>query len=101
MSNPVLTEQIVRTPGVVGGKPRIAGRRIAVQHVAIWSERLGMTPDEIASEYDLTLAEIDAALTYYFDHRSEIDQTIAEDEAFIADMRLRNPSLLPPFPPKP
>ncbi len=98
MSNPVLTEHLVRTPGLAGGKPRIAGHRITVQNVAIWHERLGMTPDEIASEYDLTLAEIDAALTYYFDHRSEIDQTIAEDEAFIADMRLRTPSLLPPFP---
>ena len=30
----------------------------------------------IASEYDLTLAEIYAALAYYFDNRLEIDKDI-------------------------
>src|SRR5918911_1655987 len=67
---------IVSTPGVLGGKPRIAGHRISVQDVAIWHERMGMSVDEIATEYNLTLGEIYAALSYYHDHREEIQTRI-------------------------
>ena len=70
------------SPGVAGGKPRIAGRRVTVQNIAVWHERLGMTPSEIAEQYDLTLADVFAALAYYFDHREAIDQDIRDDAAF-------------------
>jgi uncharacterized protein (DUF433 family) len=48
---PGLRDHIVTTPGVRGGKPRIAGHRITVADVAIWHERMGMSPDKIVSEY--------------------------------------------------
>jgi len=50
------------TPGVAGGKPRITGRRITVQNIAVWHERLGKTADDIADEHDLKLSEVYAAL---------------------------------------
>ena len=93
-TNAYMDGHIDITPGVAGGKPRIAGRRVTVQNIAIWHERLGMTPDEIASEYDLELADIHAALAYYFDHREAIDQTIREGEAFVKELRKTSPSLL-------
>ena len=70
------------SPGVAGGKPRIAGRRIKVQHVAVWHERMGLKPDQIAEEYGLELADVHAALAYYFDHRETIDNNIRDDAAF-------------------
>ncbi len=85
-------QHIEITPGVAGGKPRIAGHRITVQNIAVWHERLGKSADEIASEYDLTLADVYAALAYYFDHRAEIDRSIAEGEAFVEALRERIPS---------
>jgi uncharacterized protein (DUF433 family) len=94
MTHKTLDSHIEATPGVCGGKPRIAGRRITVQNVAVWHERMGKCADEIAAEYDLTLADVYAALTYYFDHREEIDAALrAEDEAAEA-MREQTPSLL-------
>jgi uncharacterized protein (DUF433 family) len=90
----MLDEHIEITPGVAGGKPRIAGRRITVQNVAIWHERMGKSADEIATEYDLTLADVYAALTYYFDHRAEIDESIREGEVFAEALRERTPSIL-------
>jgi len=87
-------QHIEMTPGVAGGKPRIIGRRIKVQDVAIWHERLGRSVDEIASEYELSFADIHAALTYYFDHREEIDRDIAEGEAFVEELSRRTPSVL-------
>ncbi|CAA9456076.1 MAG: hypothetical protein AVDCRST_MAG02-1527 [uncultured Rubrobacteraceae bacterium] len=40
-----------------------------------WHERTGKSADEITSEYDLSLAEVYAALAYYFDHRDEVDRS--------------------------
>lgn len=94
MATRKLDHHIEVTPGIAGGKPRIAGHRITVQNVVIWHERMGKSADEIAAEYDLTLADIYAALAYYFGHRSEIDQAIEESNAFVEALRQSTPSRL-------
>ncbi|CAN5433279.1 MAG: DUF433 domain-containing protein [Rubrobacteraceae bacterium] len=90
----VSNEHIEITPGVVGGKPRISGRRITIQNIAVWHERMGKSADEIATEHDLTLADVYAALAYYFDHRVEMDESIREGEAFAEELRRNVPSKL-------
>ncbi|MCS6872978.1 MAG: DUF433 domain-containing protein, partial [Anaerolineae bacterium] len=65
-------QHIVSDPDKHNGKPRIAGKGIAVQHVARM-HRHGWTAEQIAEAYDLTMSEVHAALSYYFDHRAEID----------------------------
>lgn len=94
MTIKTLDQYIEVTAGIAGGKPRVAGHRITVQDIAIWHERLGRSPDEIAAEYGLTLAAIYAALAYYFDHRAEIDRAIDEGQAFAEALRQRIPSKL-------
>jgi uncharacterized protein (DUF433 family) len=94
MSAPVLERHIEITPGVAGGKPRIAGHRITVQDIVIWHKSMGRSAAEICAEYDLMLADVYAALAYYFDHREEIDRSLEESEAFVAELRERNPSFL-------
>jgi uncharacterized protein (DUF433 family) len=93
MSGKALDDHIEVTPDTAGGKPRIRGRRITVQDIAIWHQRLGKSADEIAAEYDLTLADVYAALAYYFDHREEIDARMTEDRAFAEALRARTSSL--------
>ena len=83
MTVETLDRQFECTPDVAGGKPRIAGRRITVQNIVIWHERLGLGADEIATEYGLTLADVYAALAYYYDHRNEIDEAIRYGESFV------------------
>jgi uncharacterized protein (DUF433 family) len=79
---------IVTTPGHCGGKPHIAGHRIKVQHVAVWHERQGKSPDEIVAEHPgLTLADVYAALVYYHDHREELDADIQADEQFASGLQ--------------
>ena len=69
--------RIVSTPGICGGRPRVDGHRITVEDVAIWHERMGMSPDEIVSAYPtLTLSDVHAALAYYYDHQPEVDAEI-------------------------
>jgi uncharacterized protein (DUF433 family) len=89
-----IPQHIVATPGVLGGKPRIAGHRISVQDVAIWHERMGKSVDEIATEYDLTLGEVYAALSYFHDHREEIETSIRAGAAFVEEVKQRHPSTL-------
>jgi len=65
-----------------------------VENIVIWHERMGKCADEIAAEYDLSLADVYAALAYYFDHRVEIDRSMEEGEAFVEELRRRTPSQL-------
>jgi len=94
MAEKTLDQHIEMTPGVCGGKPRIAGHRITVRQIAIWHDRMGRSADEIATEYDLELSDVYAALAYYFDHREEIDKTIQESDNWIEEMRKKTPSLV-------
>lgn len=89
-----LDQHIETTPEIAGGKPRIAGHRITVQNIVILHDRMGQSADEIASEYDLTLADVYAALAYYFDHRIEIDKSIEEGEILIQNLKQHTTSKL-------
>jgi uncharacterized protein (DUF433 family) len=92
----IISEHIQITPGVCGGKPRIAGHRIRVQdNIVIWYEHLNMSPDEIVYHHpSITLADIHAALAYYYDHLEEIRQQIRESETFATQMAAETPSIL-------
>jgi uncharacterized protein (DUF433 family) len=70
---------IVATPGVRGGKPRIRSHRIAVHDIAVRTSE-GVRPEGIAEMYRLTLGEVHVALSYYCDHRDEIDREIVEED---------------------
>lgn len=78
MSGKDETIKIVSAPGELGGRPRIAGRRISVQQVAEYHSQLQWSAEEIAEAFTLTLAEVYAALSYYYAHQEEIDQAIRE-----------------------
>jgi uncharacterized protein (DUF433 family) len=94
MVTKTLDEHIEVTPGVTGGKPRIAGRRITVQDIAVWHEWMGTSVDQIATEHNLQISDVYAALAYYHDHREEIDKSIKESDEFIQSLRTQIPSKL-------
>ena len=83
------------TPGICGGKPRIAGHRIRVEDIVVCHERLGLSPDEIVSQYpSISLADVYAALSYYHDHFNEIRKQMEDDENFAKEMQAKTPSLV-------
>ena len=84
---------IERTPGVVGGRPRIAGRRLTVRNIA-GMHNAGDPPEEILRQYpQLSLAEVHAALAYYYANQAEIDEDIAEEARFYDEMAKQYPPL--------
>ncbi len=94
MSEEVLDRHIEVTPGIRGGKPRIAGTRIAVVDVVLLHLHLARSLEEIAGKYDLPLAGVHAAMAYYYDYRAEIERSLEEDRAFAEAFRHNNPSPL-------
>ena len=92
MAPKTLDEHIATTPGIAGGKPHIAGHRITVQHIAVLHDRMGKSADEIATEFEIGLADVHAALAYYFLHREAIDESIQQGTEFVEELRRRMPS---------
>lgn len=64
--------QIVSTEDVLGGAPRIDGRRIGVHHIAKRVIDAGEPPEQVAADYDLDIADVHRALAYYYDHPEEM-----------------------------
>ena len=90
----VLEKHIEKTEGVRGGKARIVETRIAVSDVVLWHFRLGESLAEIAATYDLSLAAVYAAISYYFDHKAEIDAEIEDGRLYYEQMKQAAPSLV-------
>ena len=79
--------EIVRTPDVLDGEPRIAGTGVAVFEVWSYVDGLGWSREETAAQLSLTDAEIQAALDYCAANSEEmraLERERAEREASIA-----------------
>ncbi len=70
--------RIVCDPSLHGGRPVVGGTGVTVKRIACWYQ-MGMTAERIAQEIGLTLAQVHAALSYYFAHPGEVEQDLAED----------------------
>src|SRR5690242_3328543 len=73
-------DYIVSTPGIVGGKPRIHGTRISVPFIVDLYLRQHTDAERIAHDYEITPAQVYAALAYYYDHQAEVDRMLAEED---------------------
>jgi uncharacterized protein (DUF433 family) len=69
---------VVRVEGVVGGQPVIAGSRISVAFIARQLQAGETAEDVIATYPHLAPAAVYDAISYYLDHRDEIDSYIAD-----------------------
>ncbi|RKY68040.1 MAG: DUF433 domain-containing protein [Candidatus Latescibacterota bacterium] len=68
---------ITRKEGVCGGEPIIGGTRISVRCIVEYIQYVGYTPEEIVRHLPhLNLAQVYDALSYYYDHKDEIDEAV-------------------------
>lgn len=71
---------IVSTPDICNGCPRINQKRFSVAQIATLTKE-GLNPEQIVDEYSfLNLAEVHAALAYYYANQKQIEQYLAEEE---------------------
>lgn len=65
---------IVRTDDVLGGEPRLEGRRVSVLQVAELVLTHGRSAEYVADQLELSLAEVHTALAYYYDNVEEMNE---------------------------
>lgn len=72
---------IIQDPEIRGGRPVVGGTTIRVSDIAAYHVYQGMSPEELAVQFDLDLAQVHAVLSYYFSHRAVIDAEIRDNLA--------------------
>lgn len=87
-------EHIVSDPNMCFGKPRIAGTRLTVKDVIAHHRFQGMSAEEIADDWSVSLAAVYAAFAYYYDHKNEIDKSFSDDKEFVQALRSSSRSIL-------
>lgn len=71
---PTAYPHIVKVDGICGGAAIIEGTRIAVWHLIGYYYKVGMSIEDILTEWDhLTPSQVFSALAYYHDNQEEID----------------------------
>ena len=85
---PIINHHIEKRPGRSREeRAYVCGTRVRVQDIASEHELHGLTPEQIAREHpQLSLAQVHAALSYYFDHREEIHRQMKQDEEFAGSL---------------
>jgi uncharacterized protein (DUF433 family) len=90
----VVYARIVKQPGYCGGKATIDNTRVRVNNV-VWLHKQGHTPAQVLDAYpDLSLAQVHAALAYYYDHVDEIEAEFAREEEAAANFEQRKAEVL-------
>lgn len=75
------TVQIVKTPDVLHGKPRLEGTRVGVLQVGELVRERDWTHDEVADQLDLDVAQVRAAVGYYDEYPELMETLRAQKEA--------------------
>ena len=79
---------IVSDPKVRNGRPIIAGTTLRVQDIAIAHVLKGYALEEVLRQYPtVSLAQVHAALAYYYEHKAEIDKQIEEDDKLFQEAK--------------
>jgi len=68
-------------PRIREGRPCIRDTGIRVTDIVMANLYHGRTPSDIASDYELDIAKVYAALAYYYEHKSDLDDDIREQIA--------------------
>jgi uncharacterized protein (DUF433 family) len=94
---PIIKQHITMLPSAIHGeKAVIAGTRIRVQDIYIWHELQGKTPQEIVAEFpQLTVADVHAAMTYYWDNQELMQEQMKRGEEVAEEIRKKHPPKLP------
>src|SRR5438105_4305934 len=92
----IITQHIAKTPGICGGRACIAGHRIRVMDIVVLHEMRGYCAAEIATMYPgITMADVHAALAYYFDNVEEIQNEFRNEDKWAEWLKANIPSKIP------
>ncbi len=76
MSTTLTLDLIAVDPAIRNGQPCIAGTGLRVTDLVIAHIFHRRTPDELAADYALSLAQVYSALAYYYANKYDLDLAI-------------------------
>jgi len=71
---------ITTDPNVRSGRPCLIGTAIEVTAIAIENIFNRHTPEELSADYRVPLSHIYAALAYYYEHKTELDDLMRKND---------------------
>ncbi len=75
------------------GTPIVAGTTMKIVEIVMAQRAHGWSPEELSLQFPhLSMADIDAALAYYRDHKSELDLDIESRSEFADESRSQSGS---------
>lgn len=85
------------------GSPYVIGTGVKVANIAAYALVHNWSVEKIAEEFELTPAQIHAALAYYYDHQAEIDAAVKASNELVeqigtpfSELRRRIEARMPP-----
>ena len=72
-------DTIISDPDMRDGQPVISGSRVRVVDLIASHLYRQLTADELATNFNLNLAQVYAALAYYYQHKAEIDAVLRSE----------------------
>lgn len=68
------------------GQAVIKGRRLKAKLVASLHIKAGASVEEVMQQYELSRAEVHAALAYYYDNQEAIEQSFQDAEQYVHEV---------------
>lgn len=91
----ILHPYITTDKKIRGGEPVISGTGICVLDIAVRYEIMGMSPEDIiVSLPHLNLSQIHDALSYYYEHKCDIDKKWRDAIKNTVALKNNSPSIL-------
>ena len=96
METMVIQHIDMRPSAIHGEKACIVGTRIRVEDIYVLHEVQGLSPHDIVGQFpQLSLADVHAALAYYWDNREAIQQQMRRGREMVDQVKADNPPRLP------
>lgn len=90
----IAIERLERSLGDQLGQARVRGSMVTVHAIVLEHRDDHLSAEEIASIFEIDLADVYAALAYYYDNQALIDQEMARNEAEYLAEAAQQPSAL-------
>ncbi len=74
-------------PHIRGGRPHLLGTTLTVADIVIAKIFHQRDADGIAEDFEISLSQVYAALSYYYDHKISIDTSIEERRQLAETMK--------------
>ncbi|MBZ0296265.1 MAG: DUF433 domain-containing protein [Anaerolineae bacterium] len=72
-------DTIISDPQIRGGQPVIADTHVRVSDLVASHIYRGLSPEELAVNFSLDMGQVYAALAYYYQHKSQLDDLMRQE----------------------